>query len=58
MQQEIKGCISQIIGPVIDISFDAAAEGGDRKIVLPSIHDAVKIRRADGRVLVAEIQQH
>jgi F-type H+-transporting ATPase subunit beta len=57
MRQEIKGYISQIIGPVIDISFDTN-DDSEQKIVLPSIHDAVKIRRTDGRVLVAEIQQH
>jgi F-type H+-transporting ATPase subunit beta len=57
MQQEIKGHISQIIGPVIDISFDSLDDGGNQHM-LPSIHDAVKIRRPDGRLLVAEIQQH
>ncbi len=55
--KEISGHISQIIGPVIDISFerDGAA---DKQIVLPAIHDAVEIKRPDGRVLIAEIQQH
>ncbi|MDR3251917.1 MAG: F0F1 ATP synthase subunit beta [Tannerella sp.] len=57
MDKEIKGYISQIIGPVIDISFDAN-DNGDNRTALPSIHDAVKIRRTDGRTLVAEIQQH
>jgi F-type H+-transporting ATPase subunit beta len=57
MQQEIKGHISQIIGPVIDISFESHDDSGKR-LTLPSIHDAVKIRRPDGRLLVAEIQQH
>ena len=56
-QQEIKGHISQIIGPVIDISFESFDESGERQ-TLPSIHDAVKISRPDGRLLVAEIQQH
>jgi F-type H+-transporting ATPase subunit beta len=56
-QQEIKGHISQIIGPVIDVSFEAD-EGDAQKITLPSIHDAIKILRPDGRVLIAEIQQH
>ena len=54
--KRIAGRISQIIGPVIDISFEA--EGGDTKITLPAIHDAVEIARRDGRTLVAEIQQH
>ena len=57
IQQEIKGHISQIIGPVIDISFESYDESGNRH-ALPSIHDAVKIRRPDGRLLIAEIQQH
>ncbi|MDR2773126.1 MAG: F0F1 ATP synthase subunit beta [Tannerella sp.] len=57
MRQEIKGAISQIIGPVIDISFETN-DDSDIKIILPSIHDAIKIRRPDGRILIAEIQQH
>jgi F-type H+-transporting ATPase subunit beta len=57
MESRITGQISQIIGPVIDISFEL--EGDDnQKIKLPSIHDAVKIKRSNGRILVAEIQQH
>ncbi|MDR1222110.1 MAG: F0F1 ATP synthase subunit beta [Tannerella sp.] len=57
MQQEIKGRISQITGPVIDVSFETN-EDDAQKITLPSIHDAIKIPRPDGRVLIAEIQQH
>jgi F-type H+-transporting ATPase subunit beta len=57
MGKIISGRISQIIGPVIDISFDNDSTNDDR-IALPSIHDAVKIKRHNGRVLVAEIQQH
>ena len=57
MRQEIIGHISQIIGPVIDISFETF-DGSDQKKTLPSIYDAVRIRRPDGRILVAEIQQH
>jgi F-type H+-transporting ATPase subunit beta len=53
--QQITGCISQIIGPVIDISFEKE-DGGE--VTLPSIHDAVEIKRHDGRILIAEIQQH
>ncbi|MDR3266777.1 MAG: F0F1 ATP synthase subunit beta [Tannerella sp.] len=57
MESRITGQISQIIGPVIDISFEP--ETGDiRKVKLPSIHDAVKIKRPNGKILVAEIQQH
>lgn len=56
MEKKITGYISQIIGPVIDISFEK--DDSDTVIQLPSIHDAVSIKRPDGRVLIAEIQQH
>ncbi|MFO7574843.1 MAG: F0F1 ATP synthase subunit beta [Bacteroidales bacterium] len=48
----LKGHISQVIGPVIDVSFSGAGEE------MPSILDALEIRRDDGSVLVAECQQH
>lgn len=48
----IKGQISQVIGPVIDVSF-STGEGE-----MPSILDALEILRDDGSVLVAECQQH
>ncbi len=53
---QINGHISQIIGPVIDVYFDT--EGQDPEKVLPKIHEALKIKRPDGRVLVVEVQQH
>ena len=53
--QKITGYVSQIIGPVIDICFEK--EDGS-EVNLPAIHDAVEIRRRDGRTLLAEIQQH
>jgi F-type H+-transporting ATPase subunit beta len=56
-RKKIAGRISQILGPVIDVSFEPEDES-DTHIVLPSIHDAVMIRRPDGRFLIAEIQQH
>ena len=37
---EIKGYISQVIGPVVDIHFD---NGKEEKITLPRIHDAMEI---------------
>lgn len=37
---EIKGYISQVIGPVVDIHFDNDKE---EKITLPRIHDAMEI---------------
>jgi F-type H+-transporting ATPase subunit beta len=56
-QKRITGRISQILGPVIDVSFEPEGDG-EAHVSLPSIHDAMTIRRADGRVLIAEIQQH
>ncbi|KAA6321485.1 F-type H+-transporting ATPase subunit beta [termite gut metagenome] len=53
MSQTI-GHISQVIGPVIDVYF----EGTDIDSVLPSIHDALEIKRPNGKILVAEVEQH
>ena len=38
---QIIGHISQVIGPVVDVYF----EGTDAELVLPSIHDALEIKR-------------
>ncbi len=46
------GKITQIIGPVIDVSFEA--EGSE----LPHIYDALEITREDGSSLIIECQQH
>ncbi len=46
------GVISQVIGPVVDVTFDTA--GTD----MPNILDALEIRRHDGTVVVVECQQH
>ncbi|MDX9771876.1 MAG: F0F1 ATP synthase subunit beta [Bacteroidales bacterium] len=46
------GIISQVIGPVVDVTFEAA--GAD----MPNILDALEITRQDGSVLVVECQQH
>ena len=51
-----KGHISQIIGPVVDVHFKTVAK--DEEKVLPSIHDALKVQRPDGRTLIMEVQQH
>ncbi|MDT8400612.1 MAG: F0F1 ATP synthase subunit beta [Bacteroidales bacterium] len=45
------GLISQVIGPVVDVTFDR--EGSE----LPNIYDALEITRDDGSVLVIECQQ-
>ena len=51
------GHISQVIGPVVDVHFDVVA-GESAENQLPSIHDALKVRRPDGRDLIIEVQQH
>jgi F-type H+/Na+-transporting ATPase subunit beta len=53
---EVKGYISQIIGPVVDVHFDI--DKAENAKNLPSIHDALKVVRPDGRELVIEVQQH
>ena len=46
------GHISQVVGPVIDVTFEAA--GG----AVPAINEALTIERADGHRLVTEVRQH
>ena len=53
---QLIGHISQIIGPVIDVYFDT--NGLDPEKVLPKIHEAMTVKRPDGRQLVVEVQQH
>ncbi len=48
---QVSGKITQVIGPVIDVSFDA---GG----VLPNILDALEVVKANGQKVVLETQQH
>ena len=47
-----KGKIIQIVGPVVDVAFDAAQDG------LPEIYDALVITRDNGDTLIAECEQH
>jgi len=51
MSQTI-GEIVQVIGPVIDVSFEKS--GSD----IPQIYDALEIKREDGSSLIVECQQH
>lgn len=44
------GKISQIIGPVVDVSFERIAK-------LPNIYDALEVTHEDGHVVVLECQQ-
>ena len=46
------GKISQIIGPVVDVTFENTEEG------LPNISDSLEINKEDGTKLVLECQQH
>ena len=55
--EEIRGSISQIIGPVVDVHFDIADKESS-STVLPRIHDALTVQTPDGRKLVIEVQQH
>ncbi|GAA0116849.1 F0F1 ATP synthase subunit beta [Clostridium senegalense] len=48
MSQKI-GTVVQIIGPVIDIKFEAGS--------LPNIYNAIEIKM-DGRTIIAEVEQH
>ena len=45
---QIIGHISQVIGPVVDVYF----EGTDAELMLPSIHDALEIKRSNGKTLI------
>jgi len=52
----IKGHISQIIGPVVDVHFEVSAEDASRD--LPKIYDALTVLKDDGKELVIEARQH
>lgn len=47
----IKGKVSQVIGPVVDVRFE-------RGVALPSIYDALEVRKSDGSRVVLEVQSH
>ncbi|MEL7145806.1 MAG: F0F1 ATP synthase subunit beta [Bacteroidota bacterium] len=47
-----KGKVTQVIGPVVDVSFEA--EGAK----LPNILDALVVTKSDGTKIVLECQQH
>ena len=47
----ITGKVSQIIGPVIDVEFESGTE-------LPRLYDSLEIKKADGSLLVLEVQSH
>jgi F-type H+-transporting ATPase subunit beta len=45
------GKISQVIGAVIDVTFEGEQE-------LPKIYDALSVKKADGTEIILEVQQH
>lgn len=47
----IKGRVSQVIGPVVDVAFDNG-------VALPNIFDALEARKSDGTRVVLEVQAH
>ena len=53
---EVKGRISQIIGPVVDVHFEL--ERKNEVSSLPRIHDELIVKKGDGNDLVLEVQQH
>jgi len=46
------GKIAQVIGPVVDVSFD------QKDVELPKIYDSLELTSSDGRKIVLECQQH
>lgn len=51
---QIVGHVSQVIGPVVDVYF----EGTEAELILPGIHEALEIKRLNGKRLIVEVQQH
>ncbi len=45
------GKVKSIIGAVVDVKFDGGSQ-------LPDIYNALEIKRANGDILVLEVQQH
>ncbi|MBR1517014.1 MAG: F0F1 ATP synthase subunit beta, partial [Bacteroidales bacterium] len=50
MENPIKGHLSQIIGAVVDVTFDDG-------VALPDIYDALSVQRPDGSSIILECQQ-
>lgn len=46
------GKITQVIGPVVDVTFD------NKEAALPKIYDALEITRENGQKVILECQQH
>jgi F-type H+/Na+-transporting ATPase subunit beta len=50
MSKKSEGFISQVIGPVVDVSFEQDQP-------LPNVHDSLEITKSDGHLVVLEAQQ-
>ena len=50
---QVIGEVVQVIGPVVDVSFEKSKSSD-----LPKIHDALEILRPDGTKVIVECQQH
>src|SRR6056300_913144 len=48
---QVTGKISQVVGPVIDVEFEAG-------VALPKIYDSLSVSKKDGSILVLEVQSH
>ena len=46
------GTVTQVIGPVIDVSFEGS------KDAIPPIYSALKVERDNGETLILEVEQH
>lgn len=51
----LKGHISQIVGPVVDVHFDLSDK---EQSMLPLIYEALSVGRPDGKSVVIEVRQH
>ncbi len=52
----VTGRVAQVIGPVVDVSFENRSDSG--QVLLPRIHDALEVVRDNGKRLIVEVQQH
>jgi len=51
MANQVHGKISQVIGPVVDISFENGVK-------LPNILDSIEVTKDNGQLVILEVQQH
>lgn len=51
VMSNIKGRVSQVIGPVVDVSFEKGVE-------LPNIYDALEVPKPNGTKVILEVQSH